>query len=92
VIHRARALAACAAVVVAAGSVGAVELHRSSAAAPKPAHKKLTRAQIGAKKLLAEYAKNGDCGCTGALRAKERSRSGLAKKVVAESGGSAGSP
>jgi hypothetical protein len=91
VIGRPRLLAACAALAVAAGSVGAVELHRSSAPG-KPARPHLTRAQIGAKQLLAEYAKNGDCGCTGAVRAKDRAASGLAKKVVAASGGSAATP
>jgi hypothetical protein len=85
---RTRIIAGCAAVALAAGSIGAVEL-RGSAASAKP---KLTRQQIGAKKLLAEYAQYGDCGCTGATRAKDRVRSGLAKKVVAASGGSAATP
>jgi hypothetical protein len=92
VIGRTRLVVACAAAAVAAGSVGAVALHGSSAT-PKPAHAKLTQAQIGAKKLLAEYAKNGDCGCTGAVRARDRVRSGLVKKVAAEeSAASASTP
>jgi len=81
VTGRAGVVAACAAVLVAAGSAGAIEL-RGSGAPAKP-HAKLTRQQIGAKKLIAEYAKNGDCGCTGAVRAKDRVRSGLVKKVAA---------
>jgi hypothetical protein len=52
---RARIAAACVAVGLAAGSVGAVELHGSKA---KPAKPRLTRQQLGAKKLLAEYAQH----------------------------------
>jgi hypothetical protein len=87
---RARIAAACVAVGLAAGSVGAVELHGSKA---KPAKPRLTRQQLGAKKLLAEYAQHPDCGCTGATRARDRVQSGKVKQVqAAESAGSAATP
>ena len=91
---RAVVVGACALALVAAGTAGTFALARGGRAASPPQRPaaKLTRQQIGARKLLAEYARYGDCGCTGAARARDRVASGRAKAVVAASGGGSTAP
>jgi hypothetical protein len=60
-------------VALAAGTCLAAGCGGEPAATPAPAQK--TPQQLGAEKLLKEYEATPGCGCTGAIRAKERAAS-----------------